>query len=303
MTANIDMRLGIDLGGTKTEVIVLADGQEILRRRVPTPSASYDAIVATIASLVRECRDAYGQQIPVGIGMPGALTDDGRVKNSNTVCVNGQPFRRDIENLLGGPVRIMNDANCFALSEAVDGAGADADVVFGVILGTGVGGGVVIGRQILNGCNSIGGEWGHNPLSPRSPRARTTARRCYCGKDDCIETFLCGKGLAQTWREMTGREHSAPEIGDLLRAGESEAEAVYSIYQHQLAACLATVINVLDPHVIVLGGGVSGLPGLAGKVQALLPLYVFSDVVKTRVLANCHGDSSGVRGAAWLWPA
>ncbi len=298
-----DLRLGIDLGGTKIEVIVLQGSIELYRKRIPTPAESYPEIIKCIAHLVMECKENFGPALSIGIGMPGALTTEGRVKNSNTVCVNDQPFLKDIETALQQNVRIMNDANCFALSEAVDGAAAGKEVVFGVILGTGVGGGIVMQQKPLIGCNSIAGEWGHNPLPVTAPRINATQRMCYCGKYDCVETYLCAKGLMQTYHEKTGFNHASKEISELIKQHDAGALDAYELYQHQLSASLATVINVLDPDVIVLGGGVSGLPGLAEKTQALLPLYVFSDVVNTLVVLNMHGDSSGVRGAAWLWPA
>jgi fructokinase len=298
-----DLRLGIDLGGTKIEVIVLEQGIEAFRKRIPTPAHSYPEIIKAIAALIVECRQQFGSGLSVGIGMPGALTADGLVKNSNTVCMNGKPFQQDLEMALQQSVRIMNDANCFTLSESVDGAAANGNAVFGVILGTGVGGGIVIQKSPLLGCNSIAGEWGHNPLPSTAPRISTENRLCYCGKVNCVETFLCGKGLAQTYFEMTGVQATSTAIGQLAQQQDAEAIKACCIYTQQLAASLATVINVLDPDVIVLGGGVSNLPMLAENTQALLPQYVFSNVVNTRVVRNQHGDSSGVRGAAWLWPA
>lgn len=295
-------RLGIDLGGTKTEVIVLHHGRQMHRKRLPTPSGSYDQIILAIAKVVEECRQIYSNRLTIGIGMPGAITAEGLVKNSNTVCLNGKPFPGDIAQALEQNVRIMNDANCFALSEAVDGAAAGASIVFGVILGTGVGGGIVFQQQVWAGCNSIAGEWGHNPLPITAPKAAAIQRQCYCGKYDCIETFLCGKGFEKTYLELTGRQASAQAISTLIAQSDAQALLAYDYYQQQLAASLSTVINVLDPNVIVLGGGLSQLPGLAGKVQALLAGFVFSNVVNTRVAGNLHGDSSGVRGAAWLWP-
>lgn len=296
------LRLGIDLGGTKIEVVVLEHSQELYRKRIATPSHSYVDIIAAIAGLVIECRQKFGEKLSVGIGMPGAITVAGLVKNSNTVCMNGKPFQSDIENAIQQEVRVMNDANCFALSEAVDGAAVNAFCVFGIILGTGVGGGIVIRQKPVRGCNSIAGEWGHNPLPMTAPKASMEKRLCYCGKTDCIETYLCGAGLAKTWFEMTGTENSSRQISALLQEKNPDAITVCRLYRQQLGASLATVINVLDPDVIVLGGGVSNLPGLAENTQALLPQYVFSDSVNTRVVLNQYGDSSGVRGAAWLWP-
>lgn len=294
--------IGIDLGGTKTEVILLHDGIEIFRKRVPTPAGSYASILQTILLLVDECRTVARQPVTIGIGMPGSLTIDGLVKNSNTVCLNGKPFKADLEPLLQQEVMVMNDANCFALSEAVDGAGSGYAVVFGIILGTGVGGGVVINRQVVRGCNGIAGEWGHNPLPISAPRVTGAARDCYCGKTDCIETFLCGAGMVQSFAEMASAKADPQQIARLLACGDVDAARLFALYCRQLAASLATVINVLDPDVVVLGGGLSNFPDFAPAVEKWLPDYVFSDRVMTRILPNLHGDSSGVRGAAWLWP-
>lgn len=293
--------IGLDLGGTKTEVIVLDDHQAVFRHRVATPATDYTAILHTLAGLVREA-DSYcqGEAASIGLGMPGAITDTGLVKNSNTVCLNGKPLPADLAALLQRPLKVMNDANCFALSEAVDGAAAGAELVFGVIIGTGVGGAVVISQQVLVGANSIAGEWGHTPLPLTAPRAGTDSRRCYCGKRDCVETYLCGAGLRRSFMAISGRDADAQTIAALAQQGDAQAQQVLALYQAQLAAALAVVINILDPQVIVLGGGLSNLPGLADAVEARLGDYVFSDTVKTRVVRNRYGDSSGVRGAAWV---
>lgn len=305
-------RLGIDLGGTKIELIVLKDAQEIFRQRIATPQL-YQDIVCSVGALVQEacsacCMDEGSWT--VGIGMPGALTDKGRVKNANTVCLNGQPFVRDIETQLGVRVNVMNDANCFALSESVDGAGANKKVVFGVIIGTGVGGGIVIDQLPLHGANAIGGEWGHIPISERAPVSSLQKRPCYCGQFNCVETFLSGQGLLQTYHEIfLAHRDSAKALEKgfdvkalvaLSQTGDAVALKALSLYVEQLAANLASVINIVDPDVIVLGGGLSNIPALAEDVFAVLGRYVFSDSVKTQVLKNSHGDSSGVRGAAWL---
>jgi fructokinase len=277
------MRIGIDLGGTKTEIVVLDDtGAERLRERVQTPRGDYAATVATIAALVEsaERKLGAGGTAPVamvGVGIPGAESRvTGLIKNANSTWLIGQPLRTDLAALLGRPVRIANDANCFALSEATDGAAAGAEVVFGVILGTGVGGGIVVNGKVLVGPNAIAGEWGHNALA-----GETAARPCYCGRTNCIETFLSGPALAAD--------------------GGVADEAAMQRYERRLARALAQVINLLDPDVIVLGGGVSNLDRLYDRVPRLWGEWVFSDHVATRLVKNKHGDSSGVRGAAWLW--
>jgi fructokinase len=276
------MRIGIDLGGTKIEGIALDDaGRELVRRRVPTPQGDYGGTVAAVASLVLAIESETGQQGTVGVGIPGALSRvSGLVKNANSTWLIGQPLQRHLEAALGREVRLANDANCFALSEAVDGAGQGARVVFGVILGTGVGGGIVVDGQVLVGPNAIAGEWGHNPL-PLPGAEDLPLRPCYCGRDGCIETYLCGPALA--------------------RDGGAGDEAAIARYEARLARALAGVINLLDPDVIVLGGGVSNVARLYENVPRLWGAHVFSDQVATRLLPPAHGDSSGVRGAAWLW--
>ncbi len=278
------MRIGVDLGGSKIELVTLdAAGREAFRRRVPTPQGDYAGTLQAVGSLVAEAETALGERCPVGIGMPGALSlVTGLVKNSNSVCLNGQPLKQDIERLLGREVRLANDANCFALSEAMDGAGKGAPVVFGVILGTGVGGGIVVNGQVLTGPNAIAGEWGHNPL-PLPRGDDLPLPECYCGRLGCIETYLSGPALA--------------------RDGGAESEAALGRYEDRLARALAGVINILDPDVIVLGGGVSNIQRLYQNVPRLWQPHVFSDHVATRLARHVHGDSSGVRGAAWLWQA
>ena len=297
------MRIGIDLGGTKIEAIALSDAGTItVRQRVPTPrdyAGTLDALAALVADVEREA----GAPGTVGIGIPGTVVPaTGRVKNANSVCLNGQPFARDLEARLARPVRVMNDANCFAISEAADGAAAGADVVFGIILGTGVGGGIVVHGRCLVGPNLIAGEWGHNPLPWPAPD-ETPGPRCYCGRQGCIETFLSGPGLVHDHARHTGHTITTRAIEQAAAEGEPTAMATLARYHDRLARSLATVIDVVDPDVIVLGGGMSNVAGLADAVSARLPQYVFSDTVLTRVVKNRHGDSSGVRGAAWLWPA
>lgn len=297
------MRIGIDLGGTKTEIIVLdKKGEEVLRERLPTPRDEYDKILKTIHQLVCSAEQQLGGYYPVGVGIPGAIsTLTGRIKNANTTCLIGKPLREDLERILERPVRLENDANCFALSEASDGAGAGSSVVFGVILGTGVGGGIVVNGQVLRGLNSIGGEWGHNPL-PWPTDEERPGPTCYCGKTGCIETFLSGPGLREDHKRKTGQELDPSEIDRRAANGDSDCEKTMRRYEDRLARSLATVINILDPEVIVLGGGLSNLKRLYQNVPSLWGRYVFSDEVRTRLLSAKFGDSSGVRGAAWLWP-
>jgi len=296
------MRIGIDLGGTKIEAIALGDdGRELFRHRIATPSGDYAAILKAIAELVALIEEKFGQGT-VGIGTPGAISPrTGFIKNSNSTVLNGRPLDRDLEALLGRAVRVENDANCFALSEAVDGAARDASVVFGVILGTGVGAGIVIDRHVISGRNRIAGEWGHKPLP--WPRAEyLPGPPCYCGKTGCIETFLSGPGLAHEFRIRTSKELSASEISSAANAGDAEAIAVMETYEDRLARGLAHVINIVDPDMIVLGGGLSNIERLYRDVPAMIQRHVFSDGVESPVVRAMHGDSSGVRGAAWLWP-
>ena len=276
------LRIGIDLGGTKIEGIALApDGRELARRRVATPQGDYEGTVRAIAALVSAIEAESGGRGTVGVGIPGALSRvTGLVKNANSTCLIGRPLQQDLERALGREVRLANDANCFALSEASDGAGRGAHVVFGVILGTGVGGGIVVERRVLDGPNAIAGEWGHNPL-PLAAGDDLPLRACYCGRAGCIETYLCGPALE--------------------REGGAADEAAMARYEARLARALAGVVNLLDPDVIVLGGGVSNLDRLYENVPRLWGEHVFSDLVATRLAKHVHGDSSGVRGAAWLW--
>jgi fructokinase len=297
------MRIGIDLGGTKIEVIAFGDNGEVLfRDRVATPQEDYSGTLQVIAELVVRLERELGRQGTVGIGMPGAISPaTGLVKNSNSVCLNGQRFDRDLERLLRRPLRIANDANCFALSEATDGAAAGAEVVFGVILGTGTGGGMAVRGAILAGANAIAGEWGHNPLPWPHPE-ELPGPPCYCGKSGCIETYLSGPGLARDFRAAGGRSISALEIGAQAESGDEYADAVLARYEDRLARGLASVINILDPDVIVVGGGLSNIKRLYTEVPRLWSQYVFSDKIATQLVQARFGDSSGVRGAAWLWP-
>ena len=282
------MRIGVDLGGTKIEAVALdARGGETLRKRVPTPRGDYDATIAAVAALVRECGEGR-----VGVGIPGALSRvTGLVKNANSTWLIGRPLKQDLERALGREVRIENDANCFALSEAADGAGKGARVVFGVILGTGVGGGIVVDGEVLVGPNAIAGEWGHNPL-PLPSADDLPLPACYCGRAGCIETYLSGPGLSRDYEQATGQRLEPQAIAAL---------PFFRRYEERLARALAAVINLLDPDVIVLGGGMSNVDRLYTEVPRLWTRHVFSDHVATRLARNVHGDSSGVRGAARLW--
>jgi fructokinase len=295
------MRLGIDLGGTKIEILALDHtGLERYRRRAATPRGSYEGTLTVIADLVRAAEWDAGTRGTIGIAVPGAISPaTGLVKNANSTWLNGRRLQADIEALLDRPVRLTNDANCFALSEATDGAGAGVDVVFGVIAGTGTGGGVVVRGQVCTGPNAIAGEWGHNPL-PWPNDDERPGPACYCGKRGCIETFLSGPGMAADHERATGVRLDTPAIVGRAAAGDSACEATLARYERRMARALATVINILDPDVIVLGGGMSNIGRLYERVPPLLPEYVFSDHVTTRLLRPVHGDSSGVRGAAWL---
>jgi fructokinase len=295
------VRIGIDLGGTKIEAIALGDdGTEKVRRRIPTPR-DYEATLAAIPALVAEVEKETGSRGTVGIGMPGTISPaTGLVKNANSVWLNGRRLAEDLTARLGRPLRFSNDANCFALSEAVDGAAAGAHVVFGVIVGTGTGGGVVVDRKVLTGPNAVAGEWGHNPL-PWPDDEERPGPACYCGKAGCLETFLSGPGLARDHAGSTGLDLSPEQIVEAARRGDAAAEATLARYEDRMARGLATVIDVLDPDAIVLGGGLSKLERLYANVPRLWGRYVFSDRVDTPLLRPAHGDSSGVRGAAWLW--
>ncbi len=302
------MRIGIDLGGTKIEAIALAPaGEEIARHRVTTPR-DYAASLDAVAGLVRELDRAGGEAGTVGVGIPGTVVPQtGLVKNANSTWLNGRPLARDLEERLHRPVRLMNDANCFALSEATDGAAAGAHVVFGVILGTGVGGGIVVDGRCLPGANLVAGEWGHNPL-PWLESDEWPGPPCYCGKRSCVETWLSGPAFERDHAERTGLALSSREIVRAAAGGDPAAAATLARYHDRLGRALAALINVLDPDVVVLGGGMSNIAGLPEAAYGLLPRYLFaagasSDPVATRIVRAAHGDSSGVRGAARLWPA
>jgi fructokinase len=295
-------RIGIDLGGTKIEAIALdSHGTVLLRRRVATPAGNADATIATIRDLVTEVEATLGATGTVGVGTPGSLSPvSGLLRNSNSTCLNGLPLDRLIGTALDRPVRIANDANCFALSEATDGAGAGAPVVFGAILGTGVGSGIVIDGKPLNGRHGIGGEWGHNPL-PWPTGDEYPGPACFCGGHGCIERYLCGPALAADHEAATGEAMTALALAARAEEGDAAAQATLDRYVDRLARGLAHVIHLIDPDVIVLGGGLSNLGMLYTAVPARWSRYVISDVVETRLVPPVHGDSSGVRGAAWLW--
>ena len=298
------IRIGIDLGGSKIEVAALSrDGVILVRHRVPTPRDDYWRTLTAIAGLIEQVETRTGPAASVGVGIPGTLSPaTGLVKNANSVCLIGRPLADDLQRLLDRPVRFENDANCFALSEARDGAGQGYRLVFGVILGTGTGGGIVVDGHVWGGRNAIGGEWGHNPLPWPCP-GEHPGPRCYCGKTGCIETFLSGPGLAEDHKRVTGQRVAPARIVASAAAGDAAAEATLARYDDRLARALASLINVLDPDVIVLGGGLSNLDRLYEAVPRLWGAYVFSDQVVTTLVPPAHGDSSGVRGAAWLWEA
>lgn len=296
------MQIGIDLGGTKTEAIGLEGDRVVAGRRRLVTRPDYEGTLDSIERLVHEIETETGCRGSVGVGIPGTVSRaTGVVKNANSTWLNGRPLLQDLEARLGRPVRLANDANCFALSEAVDGAGRGFESVFGVILGTGVGGGIAIGQRILEGPNQIAGEWGHNPLPWMTDEERASAPTCYCGKFGCVETFLSGPGFERDAAFHSGRKQSGHEIVRAAAAGQAYAVDALDRYRDRLARALAVVINIVDPAVVVLGGGMSNLPGLPTAVAAILPRYVFSDSVVTELRMNTHGDSSGVRGAAWLW--
>lgn len=299
-----DLRMGLDVGGTKIEGAVLdGSGTILTRRRIATPPDSYERALDEMVSLIHALEREVGGRCTLGFGIPGTVSPaTGLVKNAYNSPFNGYPLDRDLEERLSRPLRMTNDANCFALSEAVDGNASDADIVFGVILGTGCGGGIVIGKEPVIGANAIGGEWGHNPLPWPEPD-EIPGLRCNCGKLGCIETFLSGTGFAAHHNARHGTSLKAQEIAELAAAGDAAALDTLDIYERQLARALASVINLLDPNVIVLGGGVSNIDRLYVNVPRLWEEWVFSDRVVTKLAPPLFGDSSGVRGAAWLWPA
>jgi fructokinase len=298
----VSLRIGVDLGGTKIELTALdAAGREVLRRRIATPQGDYAATVRSLAGLVHDAERTLGGRAPVGVGTPGAESlDSGLMKNANSTCLNGMPLRSDVQHALGRDVRMANDANCFALAEARAGAGVGARVVFGVILGTGVGGGIVVDGRVHAGVNRIGGEWGHNPL-PLPVASDEPLPSCYCGRRGCVETYLCGPAMQADHRRHQGQDLSAREIAQRADAGDAACAATLRRYLDRLARALAVVINILDPDVVVMGGGLSHIAAIYRELPQLLDAHVFSDSVRTRIERNRLGDSAGAIGAAWLW--
>ena len=297
------MRIGIDLGGTKIEAILLnEEGQELVRRRVPTPQGDYHATLEIVCDLIREIEQECATTASIGVGIPGAISPaSGLVKNANSVCLIGHALQVDLQEQLRRPVRLANDADCFTMSEAKDGAADGASLVFGVILGTGVGGGICWQGQLLGGPNAIAGEWGHNPL-PWMEDDERPGEACYCGKYGCIETFLSGSGFQREYFQRTGKNLSPDVINRVIDADHPCSEQAFQRYEHRLARSLALVINIIDPEVVVLGGGLSNFDRLYTEVPKIWGNWIFSDQVRTKLVPAKHGDSSGVRGAAWLWP-
>jgi len=296
------MKIGIDLGGTKIEILALGEKSETLYQdRQPTPQGDYVATIQGIAEMVFTAEKKCGEKGSVGIGIPGCISQQtGLVKNANSVCLIGQPLDKDLSALLQRPIRVENDANCFALSEAIDGAGESMDLVFGVILGTGTGGGLVAHQRLLQGPNGITGEWGHNPL-PWMNEDEQIDTHCYCGQSGCIETFLSGPGLSRDHQWVSGKDLSAEQIVASAISGDFQAQASMARYVERLSKSLASIVNIYDPHVIVLGGGLSNIDWLYEEIPKRWGKYVFSDQVLTKLRKNHHGDASGVRGAAWLY--
>ncbi len=296
------MRLGIDLGGTKIEIIALdADGRALLRERIPTPRTRYEDTIAAMRDLVLGAEAKLGRRGTVGVAMPGTIsTATGLVKNANSTQLIGHPLDRDLAELLRRPVRVANDANCFALSEASDGAAAGARTVFGIIAGTGIGGGVCVDGRVLAGAHGIAGEWGHNPLPAPHPE-EIPGPPCYCGKRGCIESWISGPALARQFQEATGRPLSATEIADAAARGDKAAAALIETFLDRFARAIATIVNILDPDAIVLGGGLSNIASLTRELPARVMAHAFTPETPPNIVRNAHGDSSGVRGAAWLW--
>jgi len=297
------IRIGVDFGGTKIEAAALdAGGHIIARLREPNPGG-YDAALATLRSLIDRIEAKVGAAASVGVGLPGSVSPKtGVARNANTTWLNGRPFREDLAAALGRPVRVANDANCLALSEAVDGAGAGANVVFAVILGTGCGGGVTAGGKLIEGLNGVGGEWGHMPL-PWPDGDELPAPTCWCGQTGCLELYCSGTGFQNDFRRVTGKTALGADIIAAMRAGDADATAAFARYTDRLGRALAVVVNIIDPDVIVLGGGMSNVVELYDGLRPVIAGRIFSDVFETPIRQAVHGDSSGVRGAAWLWPA
>ncbi|MBT5230778.1 MAG: ROK family protein [Methylococcales bacterium] len=299
----MSVRIGIDLGGTKIELIALDEsGQQLTRFRQDTPQGDYHTTLNTITNMVLDAEQSLSTSTTVGIATPGALSPaTGKLRNANSTCLNGQPILQDLQQRLDRDIRIANDADCFTLSEAIDGAAVNANSVFGVIIGTGTGGGLVINKTLLQGPNAITGEWGHNPL-PWQTEQDGNPRACYCGKTNCIETYLSGIGLSNTHKSLHQQHINAKQIHQLATTGNAPAEQTLQAYEDQFARAIASIINVFDPEMVVLGGGLSNMTRLINNTPERLQAYLFSDTVLTQFAQAQHGDSSGVRGAAWLWP-
>ena len=302
-----DVRIGVDLGGTKIEAIALdRHGGEVTRRRIASPKGDYGATISAVTGLAREvAAEAGATGAPVGVGTPGSTSPkSGLLRNSNSTWLNGRPFEADLRDAIGVPLRMANDANCFALSEATDGAAAGAVSAFGVIIGTGCGGGLVTEGRLIEGANGVAGEWGHAPLPSPTPEEAASAPRCWCGRRGCLETWLSGPALVADYARSTGRDDNADaeRLASLAAAGDADAIAALERHGERLGRALAMIANIFDPEIIVLGGGLSNLPGIAARAECAMIPHVFSDVVTTRIALNAHGDSSGVRGAARLWP-
>ena len=296
------MRFGIDLGGTKIEIIALDGSNEVLRHRVPTPQSAYDDTIKAMRDLVLEADQKLRMRGTVGVAIPGTISGKtGLVKNANSTRLIGHPLDKDLAAAIGRPVRVANDANCFTLSEASDGAAKGADVVFGIIVGTGCGGGVSVAGRVLNGPHGIAGEWGHNPLPAPRPDEITAAPKCYCGRTSCIEAWISGTGLAADFKRRTGLDLHGHAIAEAAAAGDAKAKAVMEDFYDRFARSLASIVNVLDPDTVVIGGGLSNIHTLYDELPPRVERYAFTPEGRTRIVKNAHGDSSGVRGAAWLW--
>ena len=296
------MRIGIDLGGTKIEIVALDAGREVLRERIATPQSAYEDTIRALNDLVRATESKLGARGSIGVAIPGALSPiTGLVKNSNSTRLIGHPLDRDLGAALGRPVRVANDANCFVLSEASDGAAAGAAIVFGIIVGTGCGGGVCIDGKVLTGAHAITGEWGHNPLPAPSAGETAVAPKCYCGRTSCIEAWISGTGLKADYARRAGRRLSGEEISECAATGDAMALAVMEDFYDRFARSVAGIVNILDPDAIVIGGGLSNIDALYSELPPRVESYAFTPEGRTRIVKNRHGDSSGVRGAAWLW--
>jgi len=294
--------LGLDLGGTKIEIIALDNGREVLRERIATPLSSYDDTIRAMRDLVRRAEGKLGRRGSVGVAIPGALSPlTGLVKNANSTRLIGHPLDRDLGAALERPVRAANDANCFVLSEASDGAAVAADIVFGIIVGTGCGGGICVGGRVLTGAHAIAGEWGHNPLPAPTPQEIAIAPHCYCGRVGCIESWISGTGLRADYARRAGNDLAADAVAALATRGDPLASAVMEDFYDRFARAVAGIVNILDPDVIVIGGGLSNIDALYSQLPPRVESYAFSPEGRTTIVKNKHGDSSGVRGAAWLW--